>query len=226
MSRTKQIILLVAILAQPLLSYALQEQQPEKAAQDKPAKTARTAPEKQPDRTMLDKGNVENQFEFVFDKSSKYEDYKVIKIGYLNSLRAHILDSIRGIKKKLRETQKVVVAKNSQMDTLKAELQGTNDLLAKITKEKNAISFLGISMAKQYYNSLVWTIIVGLFGLMMVFAFLFRRSNVVTTETKVSLLETKQELEAHRKRALEREEKLSRKYLDELNKYKQQINTV
>ena len=205
MNRAKQIILLVAILTKTLFNLAAQDQ---------------------PEKTNWDKGNVENQFEYVFDKASKYEDYKVIKIVNLNALRAHVLDSLKGVKKKLRETQKIVLGKNVQIDSLKSQLQGTNDQLTTVIKEKNAVSFLGISMAKQYYNSLVWTIIIGLFTVMSVFVFLFRRSNIVTTETKASLLETKQELEAHRKRALEREEKLSRKYLDELNKYKQQINSI
>jgi hypothetical protein len=205
MNRAKQIILLVAILTTTLFNSAAQEK---------------------PEKIMWDKGNVEDQFEYVFDKASKYEDYKVIKLVNLNALRAHVLDSLKGVKKKLRETQKVVLDKDIQINSLKTQLQAINDQLATVIKEKNTISFLGISMAKPYYNSLIWTIIIGLFTMMSVFIFLFRRSNIVTTETKASLLETKQELEAHRKRALEREEKLSRKYLDELNKYKQQINSI
>lgn len=208
MNRVRQIILLVAILSITLFNLAAQEKQ------DKPEKI------------MWDKGNVEDQFEYVFDKASKYEDYKVIKAVTLNALKAHVLDSLKGVKKKLRETQKVVLDKDIQINSLKSQLKVTNDQLTNVIKEKNAVSFLGISMAKQYYNSLVWTIIIGLFTMMSVFVFLFRRSNIVTTETKASLLETKQELEAHRKRALEREEKLSRKYLDDLNKYKQQINSI
>jgi len=204
MSQIRQIILLVGILAQSMVSLALQ------VASDK---------------TVLDKGNVESQFEYVFDKASNYEDYKVIKKVNLNALRAHVLDSIKGVKKKLKETQKVVLAKTSQIDSLRTDIQSTNDQLAKAVKEKNAISFLGMSMAKQYYNSLIWSIIIGLLSLLLIFIVLFRRGNVITSETKTALLETKQEFDLHRKRALEREEKLSRKYLDELNKYKQQMNS-
>ena len=209
MNRAKRIIiLLVAFLTVTLFNLAAQEK------------------EDKPEKIQWDKGNVEDQFQYVFDKASKYEDYKVIKIGNLIALKAHVLDSLKGVKKKLRETQKVVLGKNVQIDSLNSQLRATNDQLTAVIKEKNAVSFLGISMAKQYYNSLVWAIIIGLFTVMSAFIFLFRRSNLVTTETKASLLETKQELEAHRKRALEREEKLSRKYLDELNKYKQQINSI
>jgi hypothetical protein len=205
MKRIKQIILLITLISQSMIVLALQDLSS--------------------DKTVLDKGNVESQIDFVIDKSSSYEDYKVIKKVNLNILRAHILDSIKGAKKKLKETQRVVVTKNIQIDSLRKELQSTNDQLATIVKEKNAISFLGMSMAKQYYNSLIWTIIIGLISFLVFFVVLFRRGNVVTAETKKDLLETKQEFENHRKRTLEREEKLSRKYLDELNKYKQQMNT-
>ena len=205
MKRIKQIILLITLISQSMIVLALQDLSS--------------------DKTVLDKGNVESQIDFVIDKASSYEDYKVIKKVNLNILRAHILDSIKGAKKKLKDTQRVVVTKNIQLDSLRKELQSTNDQLTTIAKEKNAISFLGMSMAKQYYNSLIWSIIIGLICFLVFFVVLFRRGNVVTAETKKDLLETKQEFENHRKRTLEREEKLSRKYLDELNKYKQQMNT-
>ena len=205
MKRIKQIILLITLISQSMIVLALQDLSS--------------------DKTVLDKGNVESQIDFVIDKASSYEDYKVIKKVNLNILRAHILDSIKGAKKKLKDTQRVVVTKNIQIDSLRKELQSTNDQLTTIAKEKNAISFLGMSMAKQYYNSLIWSIIIGLICFLVFFVVLFRRGNVVTAETKKDLLETKQEFENHRKRTLEREEKLSRKYLDELNKYKQQMNT-
>jgi hypothetical protein len=67
---------------------------------------------------------------------------------------------------------------------------------------------------------MLWTIIFGLLALLIIILLLYRKNNAVTVQTKQDLLELKNEYEIHRKRALEREEKLARQHLDELNKYK------
>jgi hypothetical protein len=75
-------------------------------------------------------------------------------------------------------------------------------------------------MSKQAYNSLVWMIIFAVTIFMVVFIVLYRRSNLVTKQTKISLEELKEEFESHRKRALEREEKLVNNFHREVNKLK------
>ena len=144
----------------------------------------------------------------------------MVKSTWFFTLRSHVLDSLKSARKKLTETQLLVLTKDHKIDTLKSNLLNINEKLTSVNKEKNSIRFLGIQMAKYYYNSLLWSIIIGLFSLLLFFIMLFRRSNVVTVQTKASLTETKEEFEEHRKRAREREEKLARQYLDELNKYK------
>ena len=116
--------------------------------------------------------------------------------------------------------QHQVLLKQCQLDTLKSNLQNTANNLSDISKEKNSISFLGVNMGKHVYNSFTWTIIGGLALCLAIFILLFKRSNSLTTQTKIDLVETKEEFEAFRKRALEREGQMARKHLDELNKYK------
>jgi hypothetical protein len=166
--------------------------------------------------------SIEYQFNYVIEKSSKYEDYRVIKNPWVYTLRNHVLDTLKGVRKQLRETETLVLTKEKTIDTLKSALSSIDNNLTTVTKEKNSVRFLGIQMAKFYYNSLMWSIIIGLFTLLLIFIMLFRRSNVVTTQTKIALAEAKEEFETHRKRSREREERLARQYLDELNKYKSQ----
>jgi hypothetical protein len=49
---------------------------------------------------------------------------------------------------------------------------------------------------------------------------LFKRSNVVTVETKQTLEEVREEFDTHRKNALVREQKLARRLQDEVIKNK------
>jgi uncharacterized membrane protein len=200
MRHIRQLILLVAILINSLsITFLSAQESVERPPWDK---------------------SIESQFNFIIDKSSKYEEFRVVKSTWFFTLRSHVLDSLKSARKKLTETQLLVLTKDHKIDTLKSNLLNINEKLTSVNKEKNSIRFLGIQMAKYYYNSLLWSIIIGLFSLLLFFIMLFRRSNVVTVQTKASLTETKEEFEEHRKRAREREEKLARQYLDELNKYK------
>jgi hypothetical protein len=66
----------------------------------------------------------------------------------------------------------------------------------------------------------VWIIIIGLTFTLVIFILLFKRSNLVTRQTRDDLVEIKNEFESFRKRALEREEGIVRKYHNELMQYK------
>jgi hypothetical protein len=172
------------------------------------------------DKPFEEKGTIEKQFSYVFDKSYTFEIYKSIRIAWFQTLKSHVLDSLKNIRKELRSTQMLVQAKSDQLDSLKSEFQKTNEKLDKITKEKNSFRLMGILMSKIAYNSLLWTIILVLAGGLIIFILLFKRSYTLTSEAQTSLNELKDEFETFRKRSLEREEKMARKHLDELNKYK------
>ena len=56
------------------------------------------------DKLSLNKGTIDSQFEYVIQKSNKYQDYKVVKRNWLYTLKAHTLDSLKAIKKDLVDT--------------------------------------------------------------------------------------------------------------------------
>ncbi|MEX0314527.1 MAG: tRNA (guanine-N1)-methyltransferase, partial [Allomuricauda sp.] len=55
---------------------------------------------------------------------------------------------------------------------------------------------------------------------LLLFIYRFRNSNVLTSQAKEALADLEKEFEEHRRRALEREQKISRQLQDELNKNK------
>ena len=82
------------------------------------------------------------------------------------------------------------------------------------------MALFGMQMSKANYNVLMWSIIGGLFALLLFFIFKFKNSNSITRNTKKSLSEIEEEFEQHRKIALEREQKVRRQLQDEINKHK------
>ena len=82
------------------------------------------------------------------------------------------------------------------------------------------MALFGLQMSKTSYNILMWSIIGGLFALLVVFILRFKSSNSATKEARQKLDETETEYEDHRRVALEREQKVRRQLQDEINKNK------
>lgn len=172
------------------------------------------------DKLSLGKGNIDNQFRFVMEKSTDSEGSKIVKTGWLWVLKAQVADSLKDLKKRINSTQTLSGRKDATIDSLKAELKKVNARLDELGKQKDSMRFAGILMSKTAYNSLVWIIIFTLLGLMVIFIYLFKRSNVVTVKTKLSLEEVKDEFEQFRKKTLVKEQQIARSHLDEINKLK------
>jgi hypothetical protein len=171
-------------------------------------------------KPSVDRGSIESRFDYVIHEANTFEDSKIIKGWWLSHLKIAVLDSMKALHTEIIETNKILSAKKAEIDSLNSGLLSVNNQLSTVNTEKNSIKFVGMSMSKSSYNSLMWSILIGLAFLLLIFIALYKRSQVVTTQTKTDLDELKIEFDAFRKKALEREEKIVRKYHDELSRYK------
>lgn len=172
------------------------------------------------EKPSLNTGSIEEQFDYMVDKSSNYEEYKVIRKAWVNTFRSHFLDSLSTMRNEITSRQALINSKDVRIDSLNARLQQTREELQTAVKNRDSLTLLGISMYKNVYNGVMWTIIAGLIVGLAIFIGLFRRSNKVTVETKRDLNEVKDEFEEHRRKAREQMEVVKRKHLDEINKLK------
>jgi len=171
-------------------------------------------------KPSLDNGTIESQFDYLYRKSSSYQEYKVVKKTFYQKIKGNVLDSMQALKKDLVDTKKLVEVQGNEIKSLKSDLLTTNDNLISVTKEKDDINFLGMPMTKASYNSLLWSIIFSLVALLLFFIFKFKSSNTITVQSKNLLNDTEKEFEAYKAKALEREQKVRRELQDELNKQK------
>ena len=180
----------------------------------------KTTEEDEDDTLSLTEGTIDNQFEYVIQKSYNYQDYKNVKKTWLYQLKAHTLDSLKAIQNDLKTTQNTVDSLAQEITTLKSNLSETKTTLAETNEEKDNMALFGLQMSKSNYNVLMWSIIGVLLVLLLFFIYKFKNSNSVTREAKKSLVETEEEFEEHRRTALEREQKVRRQLQDEINKQK------
>ena len=173
----------------------------------------------------INEGTINDQFEFVLRKSYNFrgtngEMYENVRRSMLLTLQAHANDSINTLKESLTKTNTVVENQEKEITSLKDSLSQTQGTLDATNKEKDSMSLVGLQMSKTSYNILMWSIIAGLFVLLLVFIFKFKNSNSVTRTAKQSLADLELEFEEHRRVALEREQKVRRQLQDEINKQK------
>jgi peptidoglycan hydrolase CwlO-like protein len=168
-------------------------------------------------KSGLDEGPLDSQFDYIIKKSSSYEAYQVVKRTWLYKVKTNTLDSIKGLKENILNLETKNEAQLNEINSLKSDLKETNENLNQVTSEKDSFSFMGILMSKKTYNVMVWTLVFTLALAVVISFLLFKRSHSVTQKTKESLNDKQEELESHRKWALEREQTLAR----ELNKLKQ-----
>lgn len=177
--------------------------------------------ETEENQQSVDSGTIENQFDYIIDKSNKYQEYKVVKRVWLDRLKKAVDDSLNIVKKELIDTKSVLAEKESEIITLKNTLETTNKDVTSLNNEKDSMNFMGVLISKQTYNTILWSIIGILLIGFILYIFRFNRSNSITTETQNKFDELETEYENHRQRSLEREQQLRRKLQDEINKQKE-----
>ncbi|WP_028295526.1 hypothetical protein [Olivibacter sitiensis] len=166
----------------------------------------------------LNSGTISSQFDYIFNSSNNYQEYKVVKRSSLEKLKTNVADSIKTLQQKLAETNNALGSHNENLNALQDSLSTAKSELERAKAEKESFSFFGVQMEKTSYNGMVWGLIALFFIVFLVFFFQFKKSNAITVETKKSYSELQEEFEKHRKRAMEREQKLNRQLQDELNK--------
>ncbi len=171
-------------------------------------------------KKFTDTGSVKNQFDFLIDKSYRYKNFKNVDITWLNKLKANVADSLVASKSEILSASNIIRSQSETVDSLKTTLNDSTNTITKLKGEIQSISLLGIQFKKGTFKTLLFTIIGILTFLLVIFMGKFNRSNNITKETKNNLSEVEEEFEIHRKRALEREQKVMRKLQDELNKQK------
>jgi hypothetical protein len=182
---------------------------------------AQETPTEDDEKLSLTEGTLDNQFDYVIKESNEWHrDYKVIKINWLTTLKAHTLDSLRIYKVDISEKQTVIDSQAKEIESLKSNLSITKTSLDDTRAEKDNMSLFGLQMSKTGYSMVMWAIIAVLLALVILFIIKFRNSNAITKQAKKTLAETEEEYEEHRRNSLEREQKVRRQLQDEINKHK------
>jgi hypothetical protein len=165
-----------------------------------------------------DETPIMDGFTTLIEKSNDYQGYKVVDYNDLISLKKNTIEFIAFLKNEITTQENTIDQQKDEISELKAGLETTKQNLADVTAEKDAITFLGMPFSKGSYMALMWGIVAALIIALLFFIYRFKKGNIQTTEAKKNLLQTENEFEVYRAKALEKEQRLGRLLQDERNR--------
>lgn len=174
----------------------------------------------QDNKAYLTEGTLEEQFNHVIDKSSSWENYKMITNSWINTLRRNTLDTLTTAKKEIALQKSLANEKEETIVTLQNTLEETQSALNLAVKEKNSFRILGLNISKGLFLTITWLIIIGLAGLSFVAIGLYKRSFSVIQKNKEELSKITDEFEKYRQEARLKQEQLVIQHHKEIQKLK------
>jgi uncharacterized protein HemX len=162
--------------------------------------------------------SIKGQFDKIYRTSTTYQVYKVISKEKYEKLKANVLDSLRKSEETISEKDNLLKSERNSIEKLNTDLEKTKEELELALAKENSISLLGFQVSKVTYNLVLWLIIIVLALALAFFVFKFSKSHILTKEAKENLETVEEDFENHRKKSLEREQKLRRQLQDEINK--------
>lgn len=170
----------------------------------------------------LDSISFENQFDNLIKNATKYEDFRVVKTSEILLLKANVTKSFSKLNSEITAKKYELNTQKIKNDSLIGELKTTEETISTLKSNMNNVSFLGIQINNTVFHTLLVVLFLTLIVLLILFIYKFNQSNKITLETTQNFKELEESFNVHRKNALEREQKISRQLIDEINKHKKE----
>lgn len=178
------------------------------------------AQENNEDAISWDKKNLGFQFDYINQKSTSYQEYKVVRKDWLLGLKSRTLDTVSTLDKELKLLKEMNASQATEIQQLKSEINTLEEGLQTAINDKETMSFLGINTSKSQYNVIVWLIIGVLFLFLLLSIFKSKRAISAAALAKTALKTVEDDFDGYKRIAIEREQKVRRQLQDEILKQK------
>ena len=163
---------------------------------------------------------ISEQWEFIKQKSSRWENYSMIQDPWLNNIKSSVLDSLDNKNKMIAELNSTINKINIEKEELTQKAENIKQELEKTRTEKNNFEILNISMNKSVFVSIISFTFLGLL-IFTAFSFLlFKRENMNMSKCKKENEQLKQEFEDYRQETRIKQEQLVIQHHKEIQKLK------
>lgn len=161
---------------------------------------------------------LQERFEELKSSSETYQDYKVIKALVLDGMWKIAMDSLQAQKSLLRQANASIVDLQGQLDSARATVAEKDASMAEILHDSTHINVIGIDVSKTTFLSMVGIVFL---ALLVVIGVIFTRMRWVHAQIREKSDKAESlsnEFEEYKRKALEKQMKLSRELQTERNK--------
>lgn len=172
-----------------------------------------------------DSTTLQERFYIMKDKSETFQDYKVIKGYVLDGVWKITTDSINAQKAAIREANASIKKLQDQVATVQATIDQKDATISDLEYDGTHIKVLGIDMLKSAFISTVGIVILALLVLVGIMLARMRWIQRAMKEKADIANGLSNEFEEYKRKALDKQMKLSRELQDQRNKLQELGNT-
>lgn len=170
-----------------------------------------------PDSAKADP-SLKGQYQLILSKSRTLDGYKLVNPNRMSAFWQNVRDTLATQRRQLNSSLQKINDQEKSIAGLKVQISGKENTLADANAKVNEISFLGISFTKGKYNTMVWSLIIGL-ATALTIVILRSAKHIHEARYRSSLYEEiAQEYQNYKSKANDKEKKLARELQDERNK--------
>jgi len=174
--------------------------------------------QREPPKGSLTSGTIDSQFIYLYAISRTQDGIELVRQANLERIRKNVADTIRALTREIADLKAKDGSQQAAVDAMTDSLSQARSDLQAAQQEKDSFSFLGISLQKSTYSLMMWGLVLLLAVALAFYIYRYNQSHVVTTDTRKAIDELQAEFDQHRKKAMEKEQKLKRQLQDEINK--------
>jgi hypothetical protein len=162
--------------------------------------------------------SLNTRWDKMLNKSSTFENYKVIKKTELADFWKFVQDSVSTLKSQLVQERTLIAKQKSEIDQLQKQSVEVNSSLESTRNEKDTMTFMGMDVDKYSYATTLWIFIFLILAGCGALFYMFQNSNKVTSQKTSDYESLNKSFEEFKQNKIEVERKLKREIQTQMNK--------
>jgi hypothetical protein len=182
-------------------------------------------PQKKLKDPFQNRGTLNSQFDYLSQKSTSYNDYKIVLRKTYETIQKNVRDSMAMHRKKKLLLDAKIHELTAQNDAQKKRLQKLEKSLFEAQTYKDSMTLFEKRIHKDRYHFVIISCLWGLLTLAVFFLYQYKKSIRLTQTAEKNFETLQEEFNSHQKNALKRQQELNRKLQDEILKTQKKTKT-